>query len=105
MIEVFQTLRYFVLYPIIVGSALVWSVLMLLRWQRKRVFTDFWAAQIGLAIGTWASLSVLALWIADHTGFSGTTSALITLGAVLVASALSMSAALLVWRLWRRNGE
>lgn len=103
VIETLQTVRFLVFYPLIAVSALFWSVLMWLRFRRLGLLTDFWSAQIGLAVSAWALLSIAALWVAACKNFGVTTAALVTLGTFLLATALTTAVLLTGYRLWRRR--
>lgn len=104
MIETLQTVRYLVLYPVIVVAATLWTGLLWTRWRRLGVATDFWSAQIGAAMGLWALLSIVGLWLASSRGFGTVTAWMVTLGALAVAGALTAATGTLLYRLWRRVG-
>lgn len=103
MNETLQTVRYLALYPLITVTAALWTALLWARWRRLGLATDFWSAQIGAAIGLWALLSIVGLWLASQGGFSASTGLLVTLGALAVAGALTAATGTLLYRLWRRG--
>lgn len=100
--ENLQNIRY-LLYPVIAVAALGWAVMFWLRWYRWKLATDFWAAQIGMALATWAVLSIVALQIASSTGFSPQTALLLTLGVGILAIVLVAAVVIMLYRTWVRN--
>jgi len=84
--ETLQAVRYLVLYPLITVTAALWTALLWARWRRLGLATDFWSAQIGAAIGLWALLSIVGLWLASQGGFGASTGLLVTFGALAAVS-------------------
>lgn len=100
--ELLQQIRYVLIYPLMATTGLFWATVFLLRWRRGRCVGDFWAGVLGLAVAGWALAGVLALWLANRSGFSAATSLAFTLGLVGPAMALLMGTAVMLVRGWRR---
>lgn len=103
-VENLQDIRY-LLYPVIVVAALGWAAMFWLRWYRWRLATDFLEAQIGMALATWAALSIAALSIASSSGFSAKTALLLTLGVGIIAIVLVAAMVIMLYRTWIRIDE
>lgn len=100
--ETLQDLRYLVFYPLMATTGLFWAAVFLLRWRRGRCVGDFWAGMLALCVALWALAGVLALWIADRSGFSMITALAFTVGMLAPALALCAGTAVMLVRGWRR---
>lgn len=104
-IEALQDLRFLLIYPLLAVTGAAWAWLSWMRWRQYGMAGEFWSVLIALGLAAWGLLALVALWLADRSGFSLTTSLLATLGAVLTTAAVTTAVVVTLARTWRRDGR
>ncbi len=102
--ELWTSIRFLIIYPILATFGLAWVVMFSMRWRRYHCLGDGWAALLGLAITTWAGGGLISLWVADLMGAYGAqTSAIFTVGMFGTAGVLVAGVATLFKKAWKRD--
>ena len=106
MIETFpwQQFRQIIIYPVIMVAGIGWGIIFLLQWRvcTSRRFATLMPSLLGFSLAAWASMAILALWVAGRTGFSQLSSALVTIGILTPALVLASAVVYSLMVAWRR---
>lgn len=92
----------FLLYPVLLGLGLAWSLFHLRLYRQQHCVSDGWAFWLGVAIAINGAAGLLSLLVARLVGFGPLSSAVFTMG----PAALVMVTGAAVWarfrEAWRR---
>jgi len=101
-----QTIRVLVAYPLMFVCGLAWMYLYLLRWRKYKTESNIWAALLGLSVALFGISSTIAIWIANtRGGFSSqTTGWIITSSTAFIAIFLLVAVIRLVYK-GMQNGK
>jgi hypothetical protein len=101
--ELWTSIRFLVIYPILATFGLAWAVMFFFRWRRYHCLGDGWAALLGLTIAIWAGGGLIATWVAGLTGYGATTSIIFTIGMFSTTGVLVVGVATLFKKAWKRD--
>lgn len=101
VLELWTNVR-FLLYPIMFGAALAWSLFHLRAWRHGRCTGDAWAFWLGVAVAINGLAGVFSLLVARTVGFGPISSSLFTIGPAVLTIVIVAGAASLFWAAWKR---
>ena len=104
--ENLATLRFLVIYPVLLVFGFVWGMMFWRRWRRAKYPGDGWGAALGWSVAAWAGLGLSALYVAKIVAGSYTllTGSLFTIGSVTVCIVIVAGVVALFGANWR-NGK
>lgn len=102
--EDLATVRFLFVYPVMLVFGTTWAIMFWRRWRRARYTSDIWSAALGSAVALWSALGLSALYIATLTpaGYGLVTSAMFTVGAVIVCIVIVAGVVVILGSQWQR---
>ena len=103
MTELWTTIRFLLVYPVLATFGLAWAVMFFLRWRRYHCLGDGWAALLGLTITIWAGGGLISTWVAGTDGgYGAKTSVIFTVGMLGTAGVLIGGVVTMFRKSWKR---
>lgn len=105
--EDLATLRFLLIYPILLVFGTTWGFMFWRRWRRARYVSDGWAAVLGWSVAIWAGLGLSALYVAKivQGTYGFLTSGLFTIGAIAVCIIMVSGVVALFGAGWKNEGK
>lgn len=104
MTELWTTVRFLFVYPVLATFGLAWAVMFCMRWRRYHCLGDGWSALLGMTIAIWAGGGLIATWVAGvDGGYGARTSVIFTIGMVATAIVLVSGVTVLFKKAWKRD--